>query len=185
MSNSLRYTVFFFLLLSSILLSVLVPGGPIETRDFSHISSVVLVGFNIFLTSLSIGSLILLYFIWLRRRWAFGAAAACGAAYFSVYALDLAHWFPVSPDTMPPTLFAIEAIGTIISVPLTILSIIGMSNKGKLASRQHGDNLSDVLSISDIQVNRRNKLIALVVATIAVVISISIIIFATKAAMGL
>ncbi|WP_035526735.1 hypothetical protein [Haliea salexigens] len=47
------------LVLSGIALSSLVPGGPIENRDFSHIAPVVLLVFNIFLTALGLGSFLL------------------------------------------------------------------------------------------------------------------------------
>ncbi len=56
MKNAVRYSVFSLLLLSAIMLTSLVPGGPIETRDFSHISPLVLGSFNVFLTTLSITS---------------------------------------------------------------------------------------------------------------------------------
>lgn len=111
------------LVLSAVLLGILVPGGPIETRDFSHISPVVLGAFNTFLTSLGIGSFVFSYFAFKERRWAFITSLVCGISYFLVYALDLSKIFPVSPDEMPVALLAIEIIGILVLLPLTYLSM--------------------------------------------------------------
>ena len=100
MKNSANYSVFGLLLLSAVSLTSLVPGGQIETRDFSHISPLVLGSFNVFLTMLSLTSFLLLYSVWRRQRWAFVASGIWGIGYFLVYVLDLARWFPVSPDAM-------------------------------------------------------------------------------------
>ena len=51
------------LVVSSFLLAILVPGGPIETRSFSHISPLILGSFNTFLTLLGMLSLPLAYFV--------------------------------------------------------------------------------------------------------------------------
>ena len=56
---SKRYWIAGLLALSAISLSLLVPGGPIETRSFSHINPIILASFNTFLTTLSILSLLL------------------------------------------------------------------------------------------------------------------------------
>ena len=122
-------TVASLLVLSAVLLGILVPGGPIETRSFSHISPLILGAFNTFLTVLGIGSLALAYFAVKGKRWAILAAAFCGISYFLVYALDLGMIFPVSPDKMPPALFAIEVAGLLVSFPLTFLSLRRVSMK--------------------------------------------------------
>ena len=130
MKNTAQYSVFLLLLLSATMLTSLVPGGPIETRGFSHISPFVLGSFNVFLTTLSIASFLLLYFVWRQQRWAFIGSALAGIAYFLVYVLDLARWFPVSSDAMPPALFVIEVSGTISRYEciylLRLLSLIGI-----------------------------------------------------------
>ncbi|MGB0560248.1 MAG: hypothetical protein ACPGVO_00395 [Spirulinaceae cyanobacterium] len=109
--------------ISGIALSSLVPGGPIETRDFSQINPVTLGMFNTFLTTLCLGSLLLVYFVLKSERWAIFVAAVCGLSYLGVYGLDLAVIFPVSPDTMPPALLTIEVFGTILAFPLMLLPI--------------------------------------------------------------
>lgn len=185
MKNSVRYSVFSLLLLSAILLSVLVPGGPIETRNFSHISPLVLGGFNIFLTTLSLASFWLLYFIWQQQRWAFIASAMSGVAYFAVYVLDLAHWFPVSPDAMSPVLFVIEVLGTIVSIPLTVLSINGVDADSELFNGQQQSLYSGNTLIVDVAKTVSNKQVALFVLVSAGLLGIGIVIFATRSAMGL
>ena len=60
----------FWLIVSVGLLSSLIPGGPVENRDFSHIHAGVLGAFNIFLTVLDLGSLVLAYFVFKQRPWA-------------------------------------------------------------------------------------------------------------------
>lgn len=111
------------LIASSLMLGILVPGGPIETRSFSHIAPLILGTFNTFLTTLGLGSLALAYFVMKERPWAFALSAACGISYFVVYVLDLGKIFPVSPDAMPAALFVIEAAGTLVALPLTYLSL--------------------------------------------------------------
>ncbi len=125
MTNIFKYSVSALLILFSGLLATLVPGGPIETRNFSHINPLILGTFNTFLTSLVIISLLIVYFIFKNMNWAFIASVILGVYYLLVYALDLGTIFPVSPDSMPQTLFAIEILGTIVSLPLIFLSIQG------------------------------------------------------------
>lgn len=162
---------------SGLALSLLVPGGPIETRSFSHINSLTLGAFNTFLTVLGLGSLLLIYFVLKSERWAFFVAAVCGLSYVGVYGLDLAQVFPVSPDAMPPALLAIEVLGTVISFPLIALSIQalrGLNPKISVASSLPSTDLS--LSWKTPQ--------ALIAISLAM-ISVGIIAFATRSAMGL
>ncbi|MEM1281190.1 MAG: hypothetical protein AAGG53_14495, partial [Cyanobacteria bacterium P01_H01_bin.152] len=172
------------LAVSAVALSSLVPGGPIETRSFAHIHPILLGSFNTFLTTLSILSLLLVYFVLQSQRWALGAAAVCGLSYFLVYGLDLAQVFPVSPDVMPATLLNIEVLGTVLSVPLTLLA-------GQ-AARQHTQPSRDTLSYASEgtaialpnpgQIVTRKRLgFALGLGLLAM----SIITFATRSAMGL
>jgi hypothetical protein len=161
---------------SGLALSLLVPGGPIETRSFSHINSLTLGAFNTFLTVLGLGSLLLIYFVLRSERWAIFVAAVCGLSYLGVYGLDLAQVFPVSPDAMPPALFAIEVLGTVISFPLIALSIQalrGLNPKMSVASSPSTD-----LSLS------WKMLQALMVISLGM-IALGIMAFATRSAMGL
>lgn len=109
--------------MSSGLLGSLVPGGSIETRDFSQINPIILGAFNTFLTVLAIGSVLLVYFIFREAKWAFIVSVICGISYFLVYVLDLGVIFPISSDPMPMALFIIEIVGTIVSVPLILMSV--------------------------------------------------------------
>lgn len=172
--KTVQYGAPTLLALSSVLLTSLVPGGLIETRSFAHINPIVLGGFNTFLTSLSLLSLLLIYFVWQRQRWAYAASAIVGLSYFLVYVLDLSRLFPVSPDAMPPALLVIEVLGTIISLPLVLVSVRGL-------------RLSKDLSISDTQIGlndfSRSKQVAIVISIM--LLGLCIIAFATRSAMGL
>ncbi|OIN99329.1 MAG: hypothetical protein AUJ49_11310 [Desulfovibrionaceae bacterium CG1_02_65_16] len=108
---------------SALLLTAMVPGGPLEARSFAGIAPAVLVAFNTFLTSLGLASFGIAYGVWRQRRWAMGAAAVCGALYFCVYALDLGGVFPVSANAMPRALLAAELLGTALSLPLTACAL--------------------------------------------------------------
>ncbi|MEL6553803.1 MAG: hypothetical protein AAFQ63_10140 [Cyanobacteria bacterium J06621_11] len=186
MKNSVRYSVFGLLLLSAIMLTSLVPGGPIETRNFSHINPLVLGSFNIFLTTLSLTSFLFLYFVWQRQRWSFVAASINGVAFCLVYVLDLARWFPVSPDAMPPALFAIEVLGTILAIPLTAFSIRAADADADLSNNnQHHRDLSDTITIDRAGVDKSEKIGLFAVIAIAALLGTGTVVFATRSAMGL
>ena len=104
-----------WLLVSAALLTSLIPGGPIENRDFSHIHPGILSLFNVFLTTLDLGSIPLAYFAAKGRSWALKGAFAAAVAYFGVFAVDVAQQgvlpaslkgticFLVNDDTANPT----------------------------------------------------------------------------------
>lgn len=166
MENYIGYAVAGLLALSAALLGALIPGGPIENRNFSHISPLKLGMFNVFLTVLGIASFALVYFSIVGAKSAFLAAALCGISYFLVYALDLGKIFPVSPDRMPRALFWIEVVGLILSIPLTFLSLANVfMSKGSV-------NTSGVTSSAMI-----------LVLAVMIVLGVGIVIFATKSAM--
>ncbi|MFK7734222.1 MAG: hypothetical protein AB8B48_21545 [Pseudomonadales bacterium] len=104
------------------LLALLVPGGPIENRDFSQFDPAILAAFNVFLTSLDLGTLVLMLFTIRGYEWALACAFYVGLAYFGVYAIDLAQIFPKSPTPMLPELAGIEVLGMSASIPLVIYS---------------------------------------------------------------
>ena len=108
MSHPSHRQTAFWLIVSAALLSTLIPGGPIENRDFSHIHVGVLGAFNIFLTVLDLGSIVIVYFAFRGRSWAFQAAFLAAISFFGVYAVDLAQIFPRSPTPMSFSLALIE-----------------------------------------------------------------------------
>jgi hypothetical protein len=118
-----RYLVATLLVMSAAMLGVLIPGGPIETRNFSEMSPLILAGFNTLLTILGLGSFVLAYFVLDRRKVTYMLSAFLGVEYFLVYSLDLLGIFPVSPDSMSHVLRWIEVAGVIASFPLISLSI--------------------------------------------------------------
>ena len=112
----------FWLVVSAALLSSLIPGGPIENRDFSHIHPGILGAFNVFLTTLDLGSFVLAFFALKQRQWALNTAFYAAVAYFAVYAVDLAQIFPRSPTPMSFYLALIEVLGMSAAVPLMFAS---------------------------------------------------------------
>lgn len=170
--KAIQYGAPALLALSSVLLTSLVPGGLIETRSFAHINPLILGGFNTFLTSLSLLSLLLTYFVWQRQRWAYVVSAIAGLSYFLVYVLDLGRLFPVSPDAMPPALFVIEVVGTIVSLPLMLVSAQGLRLSREQSGAPVGSNSF-----------ARTKQAA--IAVTITLLGIGIITFATRSAMGL
>lgn len=122
MRKDINYIVPVLLVLSALLLSSLVPGGPIENRNFSYINPSILLSFNIFLTFLGLGSFILAIYTFKMHRWAYLLALFAGISYFIVYVVDLYGIFPKSPTEMSVALLGIEIAGTIVSLPLIYCS---------------------------------------------------------------
>ncbi len=111
-----------WLLVSAALLTSLIPGGPVENRDFSHIHPAILGLFNVFLTTLDLGSIPLAVFAARGKRWALHGAFIAAIAYFAVYAVDLAQLFPRSPTPMSMALAGIEVLGMTVAIPLMFAS---------------------------------------------------------------
>lgn len=109
------------LLASAVNLSLMIPGGFVETRAFPDYSIAVLTGFNIFLTVLGLGSFVLAWQVWragVRSVWPMLA----GMSFTVVYAIDLAQWFPVSVTPMSPLLTTLEAVGAALGLAVVIAS---------------------------------------------------------------
>ena len=115
------------LLTSAAFLTSLVPGGPIEDRDFSHIHGLILIGFNLFLTLLVLASLIL-GVRWIRSSTSALWPLLLGVGYLAVYLLDLLKLFPVSPSPMNQALWTIEMAGLVLSIVLMVLSLLWAIN---------------------------------------------------------
>lgn len=155
------------LLLSATLLSAMIPGGPVETRDFSHYDPLLLGSFNTFLTVLGLASYGAAWFVMRRRRWALISAQLCGVGYFLVYAADLAQLFPQSPLAMPAALLVMEITGLVVSLPLMLLPALAGHSE---------------LSVSN--GHRHLTSTALLLITAVTVLAVGIIAFATRAASG-
>ncbi|WP_434748507.1 hypothetical protein [Paenibacillus amylolyticus] len=92
------------------LLEILVPGGPIENRDFSKLKGIVFWGFNVFLILLGVGSYIASYLLLVSSPHAILMAQVIAVLYFIVYAVDLASIFPKSPTKMSKPLLLLEIV---------------------------------------------------------------------------
>lgn len=116
-----RHIVTVLLVASALNLALMVPGGFVETRDFSAYPAIVLGAFNVFLTVLGLGSLVLAYFVTKTGK-GHGWAALAGLAFTAVYLLDLGRIFPVPPNPMSALLAALEWTGTALGVALAASS---------------------------------------------------------------
>ena len=162
MSTS-RHVVAALLVASAVNLTLMVPGGFVETRDFSAYPALVLGAFNIFLTVLGLGSFILAYVVVKTHR-GYGWSALAGLSYVAVYLLDLGRIFPVPPNAMSMLLATLEWIGTALGAALAIAELTCRDDVGA-------------------QTTARARLSVPVLAGLAIV-AIVIVAFATKSAMG-
>lgn len=161
-----RMTVAALLLASAVNLALMVPGGFVETRDFSAYPPVVLGAFNLFLTLLGLGSLVLPYIL-IRNGKGYGLAALAGLAFVGVYLFDLGRIFPVTPNPMSGLLTLLEWLGTGLGAALAAAALI---------FSRRPSTTSATSSPAAIPVP--------VMAALAL-LALAIIAFATRAAMGL
>jgi len=117
-------TCLLFLLIS---FASLVPGGPIENRDFSHLSGLAFWGFNAFLITLSLSGFVTVFRLWQeksekRARRAYWAAIIISWLYVVVVASDLGQVFPTSPDETGFALGMIMIVDAILAVNVVIFS---------------------------------------------------------------
>lgn len=111
-----RRAIAVMLFLSGALLSSLVPGGPVETRDFSHIHAGILLGFNIYLTILGLGSFIWMVYVYRGVKYSGEISLIISASYLLVYGIDLLGIFPKSPSEMSKVLLGVEVTGMLIAL---------------------------------------------------------------------
>ena len=114
------------LFLIFILLVSLIPGGPIENRDFSHLNPLAVWLYNGLLTVLGFGTLVLAFFMILGKRYAFRMGVFVGLAWLILTLFDLLQIFPTSPTPMSFLLFSIELSIIILSIIATLCSYKAM-----------------------------------------------------------
>ncbi len=112
----------FMAFLNVTLLSILVPGGPIENRDFSGLKGITFWGFNVFLVTLGLGTFWTSYLVLNQLPLAQMMTRIVAGGYIAVYALDLAMIFPKSPTKMSKPLMLLEIVNLCMAVYLMILS---------------------------------------------------------------
>lgn len=159
-----RLLVTALLVASALNLALMVPGGFVETRDFSAYPALVLGAFNVFLTVLGLGSLVLAYII-IKTGRAYGWAGLAGLAFVGVYLLDLGRIFPVPPDPMSTLLATLEWIGTGLGVALAVSSVTLRGAANTATSAKPTLPMPVVLGL--------------------VLVALIIVAFATKSAMGI
>ncbi|WP_339442915.1 hypothetical protein [Pseudomonas hunanensis] len=161
-----RFAVVTLLIASVINLSLMVPGGFVETRDFSGYPAIVLGAFNVFLTVLGLGSLVLAFIV-ARKGRGYGLSALAGLAFVCVYLLDLGRIFPVPPNPMSPLLATLEWLGTVLGGAL-VLAV-------SMFSRYDASNAV---------ISSRSSIPGPVLISL-VIVAVIIVAYATKSAMGL
>jgi len=109
-----------------LLLAPMVPGKLIDTRDFSTLPRWQFNGFNFFLTSLSLISLVVAGFAITGSTWVFWPSLVLSLLFILVFAFDLFGIFPVVKDKLPVQLLILESIGLSSAGVLFILSIAGL-----------------------------------------------------------
>jgi len=159
-----RLVITALLIVSALNLALMVPGGFVETRNFSAYPAVVLGAFNLFLTVLGLGSLVLAYFVAKTGR-GHGWACLAGLAFVAVYLLDLGRIFPVPPNPMSTLLATLEWTGTALGAALAVSTIVW---------RRPANTASAA-----------GPVVSMPIALGLVLVALIIIAFATKAAMGL
>ena len=112
-----------FLFLNAALLTILVPGGPIENRDFTNLTGIIYWGFNIFLISLGILTFLTTYYVLIRERMAIRLGIILSICYLIVYILDLAKIFPRSSTKMSNKLMLMEIVNSLNAVFTIIFSL--------------------------------------------------------------
>ncbi|MDD2436055.1 MAG: hypothetical protein PHG27_05695 [Massilibacteroides sp.] len=109
-----------------LLLAPMVPGKLIDTRDFSALPRWQFNGFNFFLTSLSLISLIVAGFAIAGNTWVFWPSLVLSLLFILVFAFDLLGIFPVVEDKLPVQLLILESISLSSAGVLFILSVAGL-----------------------------------------------------------
>lgn len=100
----------------------LVPGGPIETRDFSGLGGPVFWGFNVFLIALALVAIAASVAMLRGNTAAAKAAIAAAWGYVFVVLLDLGHVFPTSPDPIPLMLGLVEILDFVLALYVMVLA---------------------------------------------------------------
>lgn len=169
------------LVASSAMLAAMIPGGPVEARDFSGIPPLVLGAFNVFLTALGLAGFAAAFLVARGYRAGAPLSLAAAASFFAVYALDLLEIFPRSPTAMPPVLFVLETAGLLVALPLAALSAFSL-REGSSGSRTAKKAAPSAGGPAATRKLPRAATAAAVVAVAAV--ALAIVAFATVSAMA-
>ena len=121
-STAVNRRVAICLLLLIVSFATLVPGGPLENRDFSHLSPQVFWGFNAFLLSLGFVSLVVIFLAWQGKKTAFWTAIIVAWLFVGVFILDWSGVFPTSPDPMGFGLCLVEIFDLMLCVYVLLFS---------------------------------------------------------------
>ncbi len=116
------------LLLLVLTFIALVPGGPIETRNFSGLGGSAFWGFDLVLVLLGFGAITSAIGLLRDSKTAAIGGIIAGWGYIFVVLLDLGHVFPTTPDPIPVLLGVIEILGAILAVYVIVLCHRGLGH---------------------------------------------------------
>ncbi len=103
-----------------LLFGLLVPGGPVENRDFSHMASSDPLNlfnlFNAFLIIFLMTIIAMIFYTQTHERWTYYVSILIGITFIFIASIDLAGIFPTSPTPMSTPLMTIEVIDSWIAL---------------------------------------------------------------------
>jgi hypothetical protein len=104
----------------------MVPGGMIDTRDFSALPRWQFNAFNVFLTSLGLASLVTAWFALDGKYPALVVALVLGLLHIGVFGFDLAGIFPKVADPLPVQLLILEVLDLAAAGALVVVVVQGL-----------------------------------------------------------
>lgn len=108
------------------LLVPMVPGGLVDTRDFSEMPRWQFRLFNVFLVSLGVATLATAWLVIGGTSAAFLASIVVAGLYCLVFAADLGKVFPVVKDSLPVQLIVLEALSLAIAASVICLATVAL-----------------------------------------------------------
>lgn len=109
-----------------LLLIPMVPGGKIDTRDFSALPRWQYRGFNVLLTTLGLATLATAALAVAGLAVAAWPALLVALLYLAVFAADLGGVFPVVEDALPVQLLVLEGLSLALAGALATLALIAV-----------------------------------------------------------
>ncbi len=112
--------------------ATLVPGGPIETRDFSQLDTTIFWGFNLLLIAMGLTGLTLSYGMRRGRTWSLKGSICLAWMYLTVFILDWTQVFPPSSDPMGLSLALVEIFGA-----MCCAYVLGFAHRSLASNTNH------------------------------------------------
>ena len=107
--------------LNAILMTLMLPGGPVEIRNFSAYSTTTLTLYKLFLSALVTGTLLTIALCSKQYQGAGAGSIISGICYLSVHAVGLLAIFLFSPNPATAILLTLELVACIAAISLIFL----------------------------------------------------------------